>query len=140
MNTARTPGEGDNDRPDLPRQRDRRQHDRFLLPHMYTGITVMRAAELRLEQYEGHAYDISESGVRFELDVPLPPGDAVSFQLELPGGAGMVNGTGKIVRLFDELDDPGPRRMALAITRYATSDDRDRLLRLFSSGRLQRVA
>lgn len=123
-----------------PESSDRRQHERFVLPHMYTGITVMHGAGMRLEQYDGHAYDISESGIRFELDVPLSPGEAVSFQLELPAGGGMVNGTGQIVRLFDELDDPGPRRMALAVTRYATSDDRDRLLRLFSSGRLHRAA
>jgi hypothetical protein len=123
-----------------PNATERRQHERYVLPHMYTAITVMHADGLRLQRYEGHAYDISESGIRFELDTPLQPGEPVSFQIELPGGGGAVNGTGRIVRLFDEQDDPGPRRMALSIARYATSDDRHRLLRMIGSGQLQRAA
>jgi hypothetical protein len=131
MNTATT----NNDR-----SAERRQHERYVLPHMYTAMAIIHSRALRLERLEGHAYDISESGIRFELDEPLPPGEEIAFQLELPAGAGTVSGTGRVVRLFDELDDPGPRRMAIAITRYNTCDDRIRLLDLFASGRLQRAA
>jgi len=140
MKTAQTPGDGGNGRTDTPQLSDRRQHERFLLPHMYTAITVIHADGMRLCHEHGHVYDVSESGVRFELDRPLPIGDAVSFQIELPNNGGVVAGTGRIARLFDELDDPGPRRMALAVTRFATSDDRSRLMRLLGSGQLQRAA
>ena len=64
---------------------ERRLHQRFKLTPMYTAVTVQSVDCLSIERLEGHAYDISESGVRLELDEPLEKGQHVAMYLELPG-------------------------------------------------------
>ena len=83
---------------------------------------------------EGHAYDISVSGVRFELDTALPAGMAVEIELTLPGLVDSVRASARIVRVFDEHDDPGPRRMAAVFTAFATPADARRLAVHLGSG------
>lgn len=119
---------------------NRRQHARFVLPPMYTSVTIQRACDLAIRQMHGHAYDVSESGVRFELDEALEPGEAVCFQLQLPGERDTVSGDGTIVRVFDEADDPGPRRAALQIRDFLTPADRARLLGRLGQGVFRRAA
>ncbi len=125
---------------------DRREHARFRMNPGYTPV------ELRLHPddesgLEGHIYDISESGVCFELDEPIPPGSSVSLKIELPGrlfddGSGGSGGavfvTGNVV--WCDLDEPGASRMAVAITRFDRAGDRERLIRALTAGRYLRAA
>lgn len=77
---------------------------------------------------EGHAYDISANGLRFELDEGIAVGQPLTVELLLPGAGGWVKLAGKVVRLFDEADDPGPRRMAVAVDSFENDSHRNRLL------------
>ncbi len=119
---------------------DRRVHARFHLDAMYTQVTIQRVVEYRIETLEGHAYDVSESGVRIELDKPLELGERVALHLGLPGEDLAVFASARVIWVNPEDDDPGPRRMALEICEFISQDDRDRLLRFLGSGLLSRVA
>ena len=79
--------------------------------------------------FEGHAYDISASGVRIELDASLPVGTPVEVAMHMPGLGSPLKLVGKVVRVFDEIDDPGPCRMGVH-ARGATESDRARMERL----------
>ncbi|MGD9692982.1 MAG: PilZ domain-containing protein [Phycisphaerales bacterium] len=128
----------------------RRRHDRFVVPPMYTPISV-RTLDEDVFRWEGHAYDISEGGLQFECDRAFSPGSQLALKIELPGvglTAQQMRGAsglpvfvmGNVVWLEDE-DEPGPARMALAITRFARAGDRERLMgRLDSGFFLRRVA
>ena len=120
-------------------QINRRGHERFTLPPMHSGVTVVRAGDDVGEEMTGHAYDVSEGGIRFELDQALEPGESVTLGLDLPGD-GTVGVSGRVVWLTQGEDDPGPRRMALAIDSYVTDGDRVRLVRYLGNGGLRRAA
>lgn len=117
---------------------------------MYTPISV-RTLDEDVFRWEGHAYDISEGGLQFECDRAFSPGSQLAMKIELPGvglTAQQMRGAsglpvfvmGNVVWLEDE-DEPGPARMALAITRFARAGDRERLMgRLDSGFFLRRVA
>ena len=79
--------------------------------------------------FEGHAYDISDHGVRIEVDAALPVGTPVEVALHMPGLGSPLKLVGKVARLFDEIDDPGPRRMGVDF-RAASKADAARLERL----------
>lgn len=126
---------------------DRRRHPRFAVSACYTP------ARLRLMNEEsfnraGHVYDISEGGVRFEMDVPIDPGTPVALEIMLPDKPGMLHtndGPGRAVFVIGnviwcEADEPGPAQMALVITRFARSGDRERLMRRLVTGVYARVA
>ncbi len=119
---------------------NRREHERFALPAMYTSVEAMRNPREAEEPLVGHAYDISEGGARIELDEPLPEGELVHLRLTLPGEATHIRANGNVVRVNSEDDDPGPRRIALRFTDFATQTDRDRLLRYLGSGGAVRAA
>jgi len=124
---------------------NRRQFERFALAPMYTPITARR---LENEEFtlEGHAYNISEGGVQFELDQPIAAGTPVALQITLPTGNGTADiGPGRSVFVFANIvwiddDEPGPIRMAAAFTRFARLGDKERLLRTMTSGRYYRAA
>src|SRR5262249_10509237 len=126
---------------------NRRRYERFALQPMYTPVNV-RPAESAGPALDGHAYDISEGGIRFELDSPIPAGTAVSMQITLPAGQASQReefGPGPSVLIFGNVvwvdeSEPGPVRMALVITRFARVGDRERLLKSLSSGRYLRAA
>lgn len=88
--------------------------------------------------FEGHAYDICDHGVRIELDAALPIGTPVEVALHMPGLGSPLKLVGKIARLFDEIDDPGPRRMGVNF-RAATDADAARLERLLEQAALGRL-
>jgi hypothetical protein len=112
---------------------NRRRHPRLEVPPMYTAITIQAPDFGRLE---GHAYDVSEGGVQFELDQPLEPGTRVEITLELPNSFGYpqpanprereVHAVGNII--WVDQSEPGPVRLALAFTRFQGEDDQARLL------------
>ncbi|MBS0191376.1 MAG: PilZ domain-containing protein [Phycisphaerales bacterium] len=126
---------------------NRRKFERFALPPMYTPICV-RLADGTGPALEGHAYDVSEGGIRFELDSALPAGTAVAVQITLPAGNGPAKReleASRTVCIFGNViwvdqSEPGPVRMALAITRFARLGDRERLLGKITSGRFLRAA
>jgi len=126
---------------------NRRRFDRYQLSPMYTPVGI-RVEGVDDVVFEGHAYDVCEGGLQFELDVGIKPGTAVHVQLTFPatvaGDAGAtgtgrsVFATGNVVWLDES--EPGPVRMAVAITKFAEETDRARLVRVVSSGRLAKAA
>ena len=116
---------------------DRRAHPRYRLDAMYTVLVASH--EGSDDRLAGHAYDISEAGVRIELDEPLDPGEQVAVELKLPGNCADVRALASVVWVGTQDDDPGPRRMALRFKSFASTADRDRLFRYLGSA-LDRVA
>lgn len=119
---------------------DRRQYPRFVMPHQYTAVTVQRSGSMAIEGLTGHVYDISEAGIRLELDEALEIGSLVSFQIELPFGNGTVTGTATVVWVNSEDDDPGPRRCALRVRDFLTASDHARLVRFLGDVQPSRAA
>lgn len=126
---------------------DRRRFARFRMPAAYTPVLV-RLHDETVFVRAGHAYDISEGGIRFELDDPIEPGTPVAMQIELPRGVGpaeALDGPGRAVFVMGNVvwtddSEPGPVRMALAITRFARAGDQERLRARLASGRYAAAA
>lgn len=116
--------------------RERRRHSRFKVTPMYSHVHVRRDGEGRPE-LDGHLYDISVGGVRFELDEPLDDGERVTIEISLPGCRTLIQATGKVVRVNDADDDPGPRRMALRFDAFADEESRTALARYLGEGWLE---
>lgn len=112
---------------------ERRHHQRFKLTPMHSPVTVQCVNRLAIERLEGHAYDLSETGVRLELDQPLEIGQQVAVHLALPGQLSGIFANGLIVWVNDEDDDPGPRRMAIHFTDFLNESDKVKLLRYVGS-------
>ncbi|MCA9286710.1 MAG: PilZ domain-containing protein [Phycisphaerales bacterium] len=123
---------------------DRRQHQRFTLQPMYSPVAVTIAEEGGCDgtmiELDGHAYDISEGGMRMELDEPIGVGVVADVRVALPGLSEPVRVTGVVVWENDALDDPGPRRMAVQFTEFLEDADHDRLVRYLSEGWLRQAA
>jgi c-di-GMP-binding flagellar brake protein YcgR len=121
-----------------PYQINRRRHERFRVRPMYTAVTVQRIEGMSLTTFEGHAYDLSESGARIDVDEPLTVGERIAVCLHLPGEAASIFASGRVVRVFDVEDDPAARRVGVQFTRFLHEEDRTRLIRYlgFSAERL----
>jgi hypothetical protein len=124
---------------------NRRLHTRFTLPAMYAPVAV-RLMDDEQFTFTGHAYDISEGGLRFELDRGIDAGTQVAVQVTLPGEVKPEDGPSRsvfafanIVRLQDD-DEPGPVRMAAVFSRFAREADRQRLVKQLESGRFAQAA
>ena len=123
---------------------NRREFERFLLEPGYTRAEVRVQPNEAEFSREGHVYDISEGGICFELDEPLEPGATISMKIDLPLNAGdrgpgrAVFVTGNIV--WCDVEEPGASRMALAITRFDRSGDKQRMIRALTSKRYLRAA
>jgi hypothetical protein len=124
---------------------DRRIFPRFQLEPMYTPL-ALQAPEAETFDNEGHAYDISEGGVRFEADKPVKPGTTVTMQIVLPNLNHREIEPGRTVLVYanvvwiEDEDEPGPYKMAAVFTRFAKAGDRERLLRQFATGRYRAAA
>ena len=122
---------------------NRRQFERFTLAPAYTEVQVRVPG--KPEPMEGHAYDISEGGIRMELDEPIEPGTSVVVEVKLP--AGRIKGAkvedmlarGTIMWADDD-GVRGPVRMGVLIEDFASNVDRDRLLTRFATGAYSRAA
>lgn len=131
-----------------PTSINRRRFERFTLRPMYSQM-ALRTLDREVFDFTGHALDVSEGGLRFELDRGIAPGTPVALQIWLPSGGdprmGDV-GPGRSVFVFaniiwiDDDEAPGPVTMAAAFTRFARAGDRERLLRQLSFGQLARAA
>ncbi|MEX0742454.1 MAG: PilZ domain-containing protein [Phycisphaeraceae bacterium] len=94
---------------------NRRRAKRWPLDAPYTTLRVRRESDPDTE-FDGHAYDISIGGMRFELDMALPVGEQVNLELLLPGEpVTAVQGSGTVVRQHDH-EEVGPVRMAVNFT------------------------
>ena len=123
---------------------DRRVHERFELARGYCGVTARIDGKI----LTGHAYDVSEGGVQFELDHPIEPGRNIVLKIELPPVLLAASGdtqpgipivvAGNVV--WCDTEEPGAARMALAVTRFILESDKVRLLRVLSSSRVRRAA
>lgn len=79
----------------------------------YTQVRVRRQGRSRYSM-SGHAYDLSDGGVLFELDKPLKAGEKVEVRIVTHGAEGRtIQAAGRIVRLANS-DQPGPAMMAVA--------------------------
>jgi c-di-GMP-binding flagellar brake protein YcgR len=94
---------------------ERRQFPRYTVDPMYSAVTVERRGRTE----EGHVYDVSLGGMRFELDRPVRKGSTVDVEISLPGCASAIRAKARVVRVFSNIDDPGPRRMAVEFETFA---------------------
>lgn len=120
---------------DLPgKPTESRQNPRLKLPAMYTLARVRPSGHDRY-CWTGHIYDISENGMRIELDQAIEPGTRLEVRAVLPGTwRTTFHVTGHVVRLHDE-DELGPVRMGLVFDRFARDTDHLRLnAYLFGAG------
>lgn len=116
---------------------DRRTHARYALPSMYTTVSVVDDTGKVIR--EGHVYDISQGGMRFELDDALEPGSSVTVRIDLPGQrTDHVNATCNILWVEEEdLELPGPVRMACC---FASLEDERALAGMLGRGRYHLAA
>ena len=121
-------------------QQTHREFERIRVQPMYTAVTASTSAQNCPLRLHGHVYDISEGGVRIELDDALDPGEIVSLYLELPGTDAAIEASASVVWVHDEQDDPGPRRMALKFTEFLNPSDRNRLVDYIDRERGRRAA
>lgn len=119
--------------------KERRRFPRFELEPMYTPIAV-RFLDSEQFAYEGHAYDISEGGLRFELDRGIEAGTKIAMMINLPTMNTDATGPGRAVFVFanvvwiEDEDEPGPVKMAAVFSHFARLGDRERLLAEFRKG------
>ncbi len=105
--------------------RNQRSAPRATLPPMYTLLRAKRPGEDRY-RWAGHLYDISMSGLRFEIDTPLETGETLQVRAMLPGREHVtVRIEGRVARMHD--DEAGPIRMGLIIDRFLGPRDRQKL-------------
>ncbi len=126
---------------------ERRAHTRYALPTSYTAVAVRLMNEDGFSR-EGHAYDLSEGGMRFELDMPVAPGTPVAIRIELPGAEHLAVHEQRAVFVManvvwleqDDLEEPGPVRMACVFRNFCKPGDQARLMRRLTSGRFSLAA
>lgn len=124
---------------------ERRQFPRFVLEPMYTPVAA-RLLDSEVFSIEGHAYDVSEGGIRFELDQAIPPGTKIAMQITLPCIGANDIGPGRTVLVFanvvwlEDEDEAPPYKMAAVFTHFVRACDRERLIRQFATGRYRAAA
>ena len=107
--------------------KDRRRRRRVNLQPMYTTVSV-RVLSKRDMPLEGHAINLSETGIVVEIDNMIPIGQAVTLELKV-SGLGRLRGdtwptyavAGEVVRMDDLAEFPqGPYRVAMRFVRMPT--------------------
>lgn len=114
---------------------NRRAADRFAPVTGYTRVVIAPEQKTaKNTEFEGHAYDVSLNGLRFELDEPLEEGSSVDIELHLPGLLSSIRSKARVVRIFDEDGDNGPRRMAATFKSFHSPLDASRFTTHLGSG------
>jgi len=104
-----------------------RRSPRLKLPPMYTLVRVKPEGAERF-RWTGYIYDISETGMRFEVDAPVEPGTRLEVRAMLPGIFHTTfNAAGTVVRIHDDDENAGPCRMGMIFDRFEADEDRLRL-------------
>lgn len=112
---------------DMPYAADARAYPRLRIPAMYTLLRARPAGRERFI-WTGYIYDISLNGMRFELDHALEPGAELEVRGMLPGANQITfRAAGRVVRIHDDPDEPGPVRMAMTFTHFYSDLDELRL-------------
>ncbi len=125
-------------------QINRRRFERFAVNPGYTSAGVRQHPDETTFTTEGHIYDISEGGICFELDIPIEPGNTISMRIDIPSTVGdtgpgrAVFVTGNVV--WCDIEEPGPAKMAMVITRYDRQGDKQRMIRALASTGYRRAA
>jgi c-di-GMP-binding flagellar brake protein YcgR len=108
------------------RTAEARGSSRLKLPAMYTLVRAKARGGSRFT-WTGHIYDLSTTGMRFELDQALDPGTEIEVRAMLPGSIHTTfRATGRVVRIHDD-EWIGPTRMAMIFDHFSHSVDRQRL-------------
>lgn len=119
---------------------ERRRFDRYELPAMYTRVAI-RCLDQDDFEWDGHAYDISRGGVRFEMDRGFAPGTSVVMRIDLPHASIERSSERRSVFVFsnivwlDDENETGPVKMAAVFSRFARPGDEKLLLKRINSGR-----
>lgn len=119
---------------------DRRKFTRYQLPSMYSRIMV-RPMDSDEFVWDGHAYDISRGGIRFELDEAIEMGAEIAVRIDLPQTICERSTERRSVFAFanviwtGEEDEVGPVRHAASFTRFAEESDETQLHERLSQGR-----
>lgn len=104
-----------------------RQQPRLKIPAMYSLVRVRMSGEDRY-RWTGHIYDVSVTGMRFEIDEPLEPGTTVEVRGMLPGRQHTTfRASGQIVRFHDD-EFTGPTRMGMVFDHFESELDQQRLV------------
>jgi c-di-GMP-binding flagellar brake protein YcgR len=115
------------EKPAIAPQKDRRKYCRVSVQPMYTAV-MLRVLNQRREPLEGHALDVSQSGISVEVDSPIAPGTAVTVEMTI-AGMGQMRGrqwptfaaAAEVVRDATQEDFPqGPYRVGLRFMRMST--------------------
>ena len=125
-----------------------RRHPRLALPAAYTHVQARREAGRGFD-LEGHAYDISRSGMRLEFDEAVEPGAELMLRIHLPRrpspfpGAGSVPAAGAdfevaavVVRRHEE-EEFGPVRIGVVFRRFRNAEDERTLLDYLSQAGIE---
>jgi hypothetical protein len=125
-------------------QINRRRFPRYTTNPAYTPVAVRILDGRGGEELEGHAYNISEGGVRFEVDRALEPGTRIGVRVTFPGAAGndadrSILAVATVV-WTEDADEPGPVRTAAAFEHFAGAGDRAKLTEQFATGRYRLAA
>ena len=113
-----------------------RRSPRLKLPAMYTSARVRPSGHDRY-CWSGHIYDVSEKGMRIELDRAINPGTRLEVRASLPGTSRTTfHVMGHVVRLHDE-DELGPMRMGLVFDQFTRNTDQLRLNAYLSGAGLE---
>jgi len=116
---------------------DRRTCERYITSPMHHAISIRTFDEETFEHH-GHAYDLSEGGVCFELDDTIAPGTLVGVMIHLP--IGFDKGPGRAVFALGRIvwragsDEPGPVLMGAMFDSFARLGDLGRLQRFLNQG------
>ncbi|MEO0513968.1 MAG: PilZ domain-containing protein [Planctomycetota bacterium] len=109
------------------RKTEARRQPRLKIAAMYSLVRVRPVGADRY-CWTGHIYDVSLSGMRFELDEPLEPGTEIEVRGILPGQDHITfRAAGKIVRFHDDEPEMGPTRMGMVFEHFHSEVDQDRL-------------
>jgi hypothetical protein len=112
---------------------------------MYTRVAI-RSMDEEVFEWDGHAYDISRGGIRFESDRSFDPGAMIVMRIDLPRAPIERSTEARSVFVFanvvwlEDGDQPGPYKMAAVFTRFERPEDEELLMRRISCGRYSLAA
>lgn len=123
------------------REVDRRHSVRFQVEPAYSSVRVREIGALMTPR-DGHVYDLSMRGMRFELDDDaFPCGTELEIEIRLPGLCGAIHLKARVVRAASDERAYGPCSVAVEFGRDARGAiARKSLLRLFAQRWLQLAA
>lgn len=113
---------------------------------MLSPVTIQRIRDSRMECITGHAYDISEAGMRIELDGSTDPGDHLTISVALPNHSAeddpccVITAVCEVVWVNDADDDPVSPRAGVRILRFQNEGGALRLRECFGGQWLRLAA